>query len=261
MAKCVVRKPKDTLLFLENPEGALYQNNHILEPEFHQREYVSICDEISRRKNSFQLGSCDSLVGNIKRGIQPKYEDDDNDPSSLYWNGMVNEKGEIIVDESANICALKSICIRAGYIDLDTARSVSKDFYEKNKLRAAIKKNDVLINSTGDGTIGRVAVFNYDFPAVVDGHITILRFKDPQIAWFIGAFLMSDYGQKQISRYINGSSGQVEIYPQDISRIWVSYPTTAELNQVANHFRLACEKYDSFKVELKKSLSSISSFF
>ncbi|QDP24300.1 hypothetical protein [Bradyrhizobium cosmicum] len=82
---------------------------------------------------------------------------------------------------------------------------------------------DLLINSTGDGTIGRVAVYDEQFPAVVDGHITIVRLKNPKLAWYIAAYLLSTQGQRQIYRYINGSSGQVEIYPVDIARLWVPF--------------------------------------
>ncbi|MGK2895224.1 hypothetical protein [Klebsiella michiganensis] len=159
--------------------------------------------------------------------------------------------------EQANICALKSISIRSGYIDFETARSVSKVFYEENKNRAGVIKNDVLINSTGDGTIGRVAVYDQDFPAIVDGHITILRFHNANLAWYIAAFLLSDKGQKQIKRYINGSSGQVEIYAQDIGRIWVALPDSKTIMTISQRFMNACKAYNKFKFDLKNSLSVI----
>lgn len=231
MAKLAIRKVTDTYLDLNDPESGLYSNNHIYEPEFHQEDYVSVCDELEGTKGSFQLSTNEKLVGVIHRGTQPKYADVETDPSSLNWFGMTDDYGKQVNDKGANICALKSVCIRAGYVDLETARSVSKETYEKTKHRAGIQKNDVLINSTGDGTIGRVAVYDHDFPAVVDGHITILRFTDEDLAWYIGAFLMSEMGQKQITRYINGSSGQVEIYPQDIARIWVKPATQKKLQR------------------------------
>lgn len=257
MAKLVVRKITETYLDLNNPETGLYSNNHIFEPEFHQEEYVSVCNELEATKGSFQLSKCDKIVGEIHRGVQPKYADMETDSSSLYWLGMTDSSGVQVKDKNANICALKSISVRAGYVDLETARSITKETYEKTKRRAGIRKNDVLINSTGDGTIGRVAVYDHDFPAVVDGHITILRFNDEDLAWYVGAFLMSDMGQKQITRYINGSSGQVEIYPQDIGRIWIKPASTEKIAMIAKDFRDACNSYNKFKQDIKKALSSV----
>lgn len=257
MAKLVVRKVTETYLDLNNPESGLYSNNHIYEPEFHQEDYVSVCKELESTKGSFQLSTCQKLIGDIHRGIQPKYADLETDPASLYWYGMTDSSGNRVNDREANICALKSVCVRAGYVDLETARSVSKETYASTKKRAGIKKNDVLINSTGDGTIGRVAVFSHDFPAVVDGHITILRFSDADLAWYIGAFLMSEMGQKQITRFINGSSGQVEIYPQDIARIWIKPASTEKIKKIATEFRDACNSYNKFKQDIKKALSSV----
>jgi type I restriction enzyme M protein len=257
MAQCAIRKAAESLLSLENKEEALYKNNHILEPEYHQDIYVNVCNNLQKKPNAFQLTNCKELVGEIHRGIQPKYADDDTDSSTLYWKGMLDETGNIISDPQANVCALKSISIRSGYIDFETARSVSRDFYETNKNRAGIIKNDVLINSTGDGTIGRVAVYDQDFPAIVDGHITILRFNDVNLAWFIAAFLLSDKGQKQIKRYINGSSGQVEIYSQDIGRIWVALPDNKTITTISQRFMNACKAYNKFKFDLKNSLTAI----
>jgi type I restriction enzyme M protein len=172
---------------------------------------------------------------------------------------MVAADGTVISDVkgATNVCALKSNCVRRGYIDFSLARSVTKEFHEKKK-KANIIKNDVLINSTGDGTIGRVAVFNESFPAVVDGHITIVRLNEPDLAWYIGAFLLSETGQRQMYRYINGSSGQVEIYPQDISRIWVKPPKSPQhKKQVADAFREAVALHSSFYKKLQSALMSV----
>jgi hypothetical protein len=89
---------------------------------------------------------------------------------------------------------MKSAVVRLGFLDFGLARSVAREFYNARVARCSVKKNDLLINSTGDGTIGRVAIFDQDFPAVVDGHITIVRFKKPILAWYSAAYLLSEQG-------------------------------------------------------------------
>lgn len=258
MALLEFRDIKDSLLVLDDPEGSLFQNNHIFEPEFHQGKYVDICTQLSKKSTSKTIGNLEELIEYPHRGTQPKYADIETEPESLIYEGQLLDDGSYRTNgDDVNICALKSVSIRTGYIDFDNARSVNQEFYEKKKKKAGVQKNDVLINSTGDGTIGRVAVYNEDFPAVVDGHVTILRFNDPELAWYIGAFLLSDMGQRQIYRYINGSSGQVEIYPQDIARIWIDLPKKEQRKKVADSLLSANSQYKSFRENMRKSLRMI----
>lgn len=259
MALLTKRKFTDTILALNNPEQGMYANNHIFEPEFHQEKYVLACELTRKIEKAFQVGDVSLLQRPINRGTQPVYADDENDAESLCYEGMITPDGSRLQDpnKTLNICALKSNCIRAGYIDTSLARSVSRQFYEKVSYKAAVQKNDILINSTGDGTIGRVAVYNYDFPAVVDGHITIVRYKDVKNAWYVAAFLMTETGQNQIYRYINGSSGQVEIYPQDIERIWVKPADDGQKEKVYRDYKSACDKHDEFYRDLTAALYSI----
>ncbi|SFQ22831.1 hypothetical protein [Tranquillimonas alkanivorans] len=228
---------------------------HILEPEYHQDIYREASVRASETEGAFQLADLNVVERPISRGVQPVYVDDESDPSSLSYVGMIREDGSTVQDgETDGICALKSVAIRRGFIDFGVARSVSRDFFEK-KEKAGVCRGDVLINSTGDGTIGRVAVYNRDHPAVVDGHVTIVRLKDRRMSWYVAAYLLSDEGQHQIYRYINGSSGQVEIYPQDIGRLWIPGCDDGAIERIARQFEAAVEKFDEFQQELRATLS------
>lgn len=253
-----LRSMKDALLTLQDEELGLSEN-HIFEPEFHQDKYVSACTDVEKLPGSYQLGQAPGLVAGPARGTQPSYADDENDPDSLEWQGMITADGSALDSDEGrrNLCALKSNCVRRGFLDFSLARSVTREFHAKKK-KAHVLPNDILINSTGDGTIGRVAVFNAKFPAVVDGHISIVRFKDPDDAWYTAAFLLSDLGQRQIYRYINGSSGQVEIYPQDLARIWVKPPkSAAHKKSVAESLRTAAALHLDFYKKLQAALASV----
>ncbi|WP_297103390.1 hypothetical protein [uncultured Devosia sp.] len=237
-----------TKLDLPGAHDELQLHNHILEPEFHQERYAGAVERAESHLGAFQLGDINVVARAIGRGRQPSYADDDSDPESLDYEGMMNRSGARLDSNggSRNICALKSNCIRSGYVDLDLARSVERSFYLKNAEKAGIIENDLLINSTGDGTIGRIAVYDKSFPALVDGHISIVRFRDPKLAWYSASYLLSDEGQRQIYRYINGSSGQVEIYPQDIARLWIPGNSDEKITEIANALREANQKHEEF---------------
>lgn len=242
-------------------DNELLQENHIFEPEYHQVIYVDACRNAAKKPGAMALGDPKLVACYPYRGALPEYADDESDPASLEYEGLVRPDGTVIdaaiVDKNPTraVCALKSIAIRWGYVDLSTARSVSRAFYDKRKTKSGVVTGDLLINSTGDGTIGRVAVYDETFPAVVDGHITIVRLKDPKLAWYIAAYLLSKEGQRQIYRYINGSSGQVEIYPMDIARLWVPLGNKQAVNKIGAKLKAACDKYREFSQDIIQTLN------
>lgn len=83
-----------------------------------------------------------------------------------------------------------------------------------------IETGDVLVNGTGEGTIGRAAPYLHGQRALPDNHVTVLR-TDRVDPVYLAVFLNSPLGQRQIERHIKGSSGQVELYPSDIARIMI----------------------------------------
>lgn len=238
-------------------DGTEAKVTYIFEPEFHQDIY-RLAGEKARESTlgSFQLGDSEIVARAINRGKQPEYVDDQDDPDSLAFIGYLSPSGRRLTrEETSNVAALKSVAIRSGYVDIDAARAVSDSYFKKNEARSSVVRGDVLINSTGDGTIGRVAVYHYDFPAVVDGHVTIVRFKDVDLAWYAAAYLLTENGQHQLYRYINGSSGQVEIYPQDIARLWIPKRSDGDMKSIGKSLREGCEQFEAFRTQMGKTLA------
>lgn len=87
-----------------------------------------------------------------------------------------------------------------------------------------IHQGDVLMNGTGVGTIGRAAPYLHADAAVPDNHVTILRPLKGLDAVYLSVFLNSMAGQWQVEQRLRGSSGQIELYPNDIAqfRVWLA---------------------------------------
>jgi type I restriction enzyme M protein len=87
-----------------------------------------------------------------------------------------------------------------------------------------IHQGDVLMNGTGVGTIGRCAPYLHAEAAIPDNHVTVLRPKKGLDAVYLSVFLNSMAGQWQVEQRLRGSSGQIELYPNDIGqfRVWVA---------------------------------------
>jgi len=173
----------------------------------------------------------------IIRGDQPDYVD----------------SGEVIV--------IKTIDMKNKFIDLDNCLRVSEDFYN-NHQNAQIQRGDIIIASTGYGSMGKVDIFESDDNAVVDGHISILRVNDDYDPYFLTFFLRSPLGQIQFEKWFSGSSGQIEIQPEDLNNFVI--PSTSkdgiELTRqqaIANRSTTKLKSIENLELEINKKRQQI----
>ncbi|TDE34824.1 restriction endonuclease subunit S [Antarcticimicrobium sediminis] len=94
---------------------------------------------------------------------------------------------------------------------------------------------DVLLNSTGTGTIGRSVVFRESGSFIVDGHVTALRPKESKCSsvW-LSAVLQSPWGQEHLERFCYaGSTNQVELSASALRVSEVPTPPYNEQSKIA----------------------------
>ena len=127
----------------------------------------------------------EGITALVSRGITPKYADDAD---------------QIVINQK---------CIRNHMIDLSLARSHKPKVINDKWLRFG----DLLINSTGDGTLGRAAqVWFQPHNLTVDSHVTIVRPAAENTIFYIG--LWGIQHEKEIESLHTGSTGQTEL-PRD----------------------------------------------
>lgn len=83
------------------------------------------------------------------------------------------------------------------------------------------KKRDVLVNSLGDGTVGRPHYYNEDTDnVVVDQHITIIRANEDLIpSTYIYEYLKNSTGQYHLDSLISGSTGMLMLNISEIRNL------------------------------------------
>ena len=188
--------------------------------EYYQPKFDQLREHLLQTGGAIKLGSDLSLN---KRGTQPIY-----------------------TDIQMGIPVLNSKHIRENRIEYSDIRfGILKD----TNPELVIRKNDVLINGTGVGTIGRSAVYQRDEPALPDNHVTILRTKniDPL---FLSVQLNSIIGKLQVEKYFKGSSGQIELYPADIDEFIVWKAPTATQQEIS----AAIEESESLRLKFETIL-------
>lgn len=130
------------------------------------------------------------------------------------------------------LMVLNQKCVRDGRVLLDQARRTDPTVKRISKERV-LKPFDVLVNSTGVGTLGRVAqVLTLPEAATVDSHITIVR-ADPQKVFprYLG-FALRKY-QPEIEALAEGSTGQTELSRARLAKLRIALPPPLEQQAIA----------------------------
>lgn len=125
-----------------------------------------------------------------------------------------------------DVWVLASKAIRPQGVVLDEDGRTSLEFWEAPASeKGRVRPGDVLLNSTGVGTLGRASYYIDGAPALADNHVSLLR-PDQSICLpvYLSLFLNTKAGLWQSEMYQTGSSGQLEIYPHHIEDILVFLP-------------------------------------
>ncbi|MBI1763662.1 MAG: hypothetical protein HYR56_19730 [Acidobacteria bacterium] len=180
----------------------VFTNGERLDAEFYEPRHQELAIRLSKKGAVELLTLCRE---EIHRGVQPEFV----------------EGGKVFV--------IASKAVRPHGVLLDESECTSLEFYQTTQTsKGRLQRDDVLINGTGRGTLGRASIYDHDLPAVADNHVTMIRVShelcDP---YYLMLYLNSIAGQMQSEKYQCGSSGQLELYPHQIGRFLVYAPSSA----------------------------------
>lgn len=159
----------------------------------------------------------------VSRGITPKYDD---------------ESDEIVLGQT---------CVRNNLILVENGRSHRPKKINEKWLR----RGDLLINSTGVGSLGRTAqVWFEPEKLTVDSHITIVRVYEPKHALYLGFWAFAH--ERFIESLHTGSTGQTELPRDHVKSISLILPDAETLEGFNDTATPAVETIVANQIESKK---------
>ena len=190
----------------------------------------------------------DLTIKEIKRGKSPKYADDSN------------------VYVFAQKCNVK-----LGGIDISLAKFLDMKTFDKYPIEEYMADGDIIINSTGNGTLGRIGIFRdsdriNDFVIVPDSHVTIIRTGNQLIKDYL--FFALKYHQPYLEKLGEGSTNQTELRPSTVAELFIPVPPIGEQERIVAKLlevlpmadvygikEKALQDYNKdFPIQLKKSI-------
>ena len=152
-------------------------------------------------------------------------------------------------------------------IDLNGVKYCTDDFINNYPEELYLKKNDVLLNTLGGGTVGRSGIFNLeDNQYITDGHLFVFRNINEILSHYLLYYLKLN--RIQIEKNADGSTNQTFLKLDNVKKYLISLPPLKEQNRIKMKIDLLNpiidlynEKYNqiellnnSYKDELKKSI-------
>lgn len=115
-----------------------------------------------------------------------------------------------------------------------------------------VANGDILLNRSGEGSVGRLTVFLSDKEAYVGGHV--YRFSVKGIApIYVAVFLKTLYGKEQIHRFESGVSGKTEIDLDEILHIEIPVLDNGIIKNIEYEYKKMAEYHEKAMKAKKKN--------
>jgi type I restriction enzyme, S subunit len=173
--------------------------------------------------NSWEWVRLDNIASYIQRGKSPKYVDKSDFP-------VISQK-----------------CVQWRGLEIKKAKFICSDSLKKYAEERFLKTGDLLWNSTGLGTLGRVGIYiheeNVYEKVVADSHVTVIRpiFIESKFLYF---WIASDFVQSEIEAKSSGSTKQIELATSTIKNHLFPLPPLDEQHRIVEKIDRLMEQVD-----------------
>jgi type I restriction enzyme S subunit len=158
------------------------------------------------------------LAKSLTRGVAPKY-----------------------TDPGLGVPVLNQKCIRDGWASVEAARWM-QDVPVSDAKKA--QRHDVVVNSTGVGTLGRVARWLGRESIAVDGHVTVVRPDAERYSPVVFGYAMLAT-QLNIEALGEGSTGQTELSRGRLAGLRIGVPSGSEASRIATSLEMLDDHAES----------------
>ena len=194
--------------------------------------FTSIFGDIKTNDKNWELFEIKEISNILTRGKTPKYT------------------------LSSNIFVINQACIYWDKIKYENIK-----FHVEDENLLFLKNKDVLINSTGTGTLGRMNIIqniiNEKF--TIDSHVMLIRLKDEKTLplYFINIFMNEKYQKDLLLKCVNGSTNQIELSKEKFSNFKIPIPPI----ELQKKFTERIEKIEKLSFEIEKSIKEAENLY
>lgn len=133
--------------------------------------------------------------------------------------------------------------------DTDSANTVSES-YSHSKLDKSVRKNDIILARSGEGTIGKVAFIDFDCLGIFCDFTMRIRLTNynPEFAYY---YFRTSFFQYLIEIYKKGLGNNTNIFPSNIQDLPMIDVSLKKQKQIVNEIKKEVSKQDKIKNQIK----------
>ncbi|MFD5846174.1 restriction endonuclease subunit S [Streptomyces chartreusis] len=177
---------------------------------------------------------------------------------------LLNRGSAPTYTDDGKVRAISQAANQAG--GLDWSRTRLHDFEgDATKLKGYLRPDDVIINSTGTGTLGRVGYFSGapdGIPCMADSHVTIARTKSdelhPRFAYYwLGSQPFQEYVYAALAV---GATNQIELNRESLGDAPVPVPSLDEQRRIADFLDTETARIETLTSRRNRQMEAIDEF-
>ena len=252
---------------IETIESTIKKNGEIIDDVFN-REFRFAMDEFNRIKQEKRFSAnYRTLSNNADLRFSAKFHRDSGNFVMQELTRRTDKKikhylAEPIVlgasvspadySDDGEYCYISMATIKNWKFDLESASTVSKE-YSDSKQAKTVRKNDIILARSGEGTIGKVALIDDDELQGIFADFTMrIRLKDynPAFAYY---YFRTTYFQYLIEIYKKGLGNNKNIFPIAVREFPMLDISLEEQQCIVDKIHAEIAKQD----EIKKQIESL----
>lgn len=208
----------------------------------------------------------------VTKGLNPNVRMKD---SGIEWLGEIPVHWE--VKPLKRLTSFISRGITPTYVDVSSVKVINQACiyweklnienikYQKEDLdisKGRLYKGDLVINSTGTGTLGRAAIFNLEGSCIADTHVTIIRSdKNSLNNRYLFYLLQTPKYQSYIySALVTGATNQIELSREGLQNTIIICPFIEEQQAIANFLDQKTTEIDLLISDIKTQIFSLKEY-
>lgn len=168
-------------------------------------------------------------------GISPKFYDDEN--GEAYYLTMAT--------------------IKNWQFETEEAKKVSKEYWESEQKKNSVRKGDVIIARSGEGTIGKVAIIENDENEVIFCDFTMRVRFDNYNSLFAYYYFRTDLFQTMIESNKKGLGNNTNIFPSQIREFPLPDISISEQEKIVSKIKGQLEVQEAQKNAIEQKRMEI----
>ena len=157
--------------------------------------------------------------------------------------------------DSNGVSVINQACVQPSGVDL--SKKKLHDPEDTGRITAWLQQNDVLINSTGTGTLGRVAHVREKPTSMMfaDGHVTIIRDTTRRFEPRYLFYVLSIQQEKITVECSDGATNQIELSRHSLGNKFIDWPPIVIQQQIVSFLDQQVGTLDQLTSEKRRLLA------